>query len=106
MAQTIVIKDLSNLRNITTKASRTICGSGIASSFLFRSASRQLPTAVYLNIGNFEVNNYEITNNIDQLISQTNNQLQLSMINVEAGDAAKISIASDQGLSGSNNSSL
>lgn len=108
MATTIILKDLTDIRSIDSQRQATILGRGVASSFLFRSSpSARGATPVFnLNVDNLEVYNYEINNYIDKLISQTNNQLQLSMINVEAGDAAAINIISDQGLSGSNNSSL
>lgn len=105
MANRIVIQDLTDIRTMDAKAQRAICG-GVASAFLFRSRPSPIVPSINFNVANMEVNNYEITNYIDQLISQTNNQLQLSQINVDAGDRAAINILSDQGLNGRNTSDV
>ena len=102
MAQRIVIKNLTGIQDINKQARSAVWGRGVSNSFLFRSASGSPQSAFNLNIDTLEINNYDITNNIDTLIQQTNNQLQLSTINVAAGDGAAINIASNQGLSGSN----
>jgi len=104
MTGTIVIKNLPELFDMDQKARRAVVGGGVSNAFLFRSATRSSQGLVNLNIGSVEINNFNISNNIDKLIQQTNNQLQLSLINVSAGDGAAINIASNQGLEGSNSS--
>ena len=104
MTGTIVIKNLPELFDMDQKARRAVVGGGVSNAFLFRSATRSSQGLVNLNIGSVEINNFNISNNIDKLIQQTNNQLQLSLINVSAGDGAAINIASNQGLDGSNSS--
>ncbi len=106
MAKIIKLNDLPASRTLDSQALGRIHGGALASGFLFRSRPRSMQPSINFNIENFEVNNYDITNYIDQLVQQTNNQLQLSTINVEAGDAAAINILSDQGLNGSNSSSI
>jgi len=104
MTGNIVIKNLPELIDMDLKAQSAVIGGGVSNAFLFRSASRSSQGLINLNIGTVEINNFNITNNIDKLIQQTNNQLQLSLINVAAGDGAAINIASNQGLNGSNSS--
>ena len=103
MADKLIIRDLIDTRQLNSTDLCDIRG-GLASSFLFGAMSGVKTPSVVFNIGNFEVNNFDITNNIDKLIQQTNNQLQLSQITVEAGDGADINVLSDQGLNGSNSS--
>jgi|GEM_PF-6476965 len=105
MANRIVIQDLTDIRTMDAKTQSAICG-GVASSFLFRSRPSSIMPSINFNVANMEVNNYDVTNYIDQLINQTNNQLQLSQINVDAGDRAAINILSDQGLNGRNSSDI
>jgi len=104
MTGNIVIKNLPELFDMDKKAQSAVIGGGVSNAFLFRSAFGSSQGRVNLNIGSVEINNFNITNDIDKLINQTNNQLQLSLINVSAGDGAAINIASNQGLNGSNSS--
>ena len=104
MKQTLAIKDLCDLQEMDTLALRSVCG-GSALAFLFGGRSGAAPSPIVsFNIANLEVNNFDITNNIDKLIQQTNNQLQLSQIQVSAGDGAEINVLSGQDLNGNNSS--
>lgn len=94
------ISNLEHCTELEKTAQRSVIGGGVSNAFLFRSAPRLAQLPMNLNIANLEINNYDI----DKLIQQTNNQLQLSTINVNAGDGASIIIDSMQGLNGSNSS--
>ncbi|MEJ2419654.1 MAG: hypothetical protein P8Y45_22555 [Exilibacterium sp.] len=108
MTTSIAINNLPEIAELSPSKLGSVWGRGVANSFLFRSTPRapRPQTIMNFNIDTFEVNNFDITNNIDKLIKQTNNQLQLSQINVEAGDGATIDIFSNQGLSGANSSNV
>jgi len=104
MARHITINNLPHIRNLDQEARSAVRGCGVSNAYLFRSAPRMAQVPMNLNIENLEINNYDITNNIGKLIQQTNNQLQLSTINVNSGDGSAINIDSNQGLNGSNSS--
>ena len=103
---TITLKDLPINETLDQQALGRIRGGALATGFLFRSRPQPMAPSFTMNVANLEVNNYDVTNYIDQLVQQTNNQLQLSKISIQAGDGASIDVLSDQGLEGSNSSAI
>ncbi len=103
MASKIEIKDLAYYEALSQKELAGVRG-GLAEGFLFRTrSSSSLPVQnTYFDIENLAINNFDITNNIDKLIRQTNNLTQLNVVDVIATGGSNVDVVVDQGIASGN----
>lgn len=107
MNKRIAIQDLPRLDTMQRDAQLKVCGRGVSNGYLFSSRPRSPQAPVlnqFVNIDNYEVNNYRTVNHIDKMIHQTVNQNQLNMVSVNAGDGG-VAVNVDQGMAGANSNS-